>query len=178
MRKLGQLLALEFTLCGVQVTAQPEPAVPNPNDSSSDLATPAGPILLARTPVAPLTALGSATFLSGFGSTNAARLSLELRGFAPGHYQLGIVRRSDQTFVPLAKFSIADPTAGPDRDTAQNTKTTTNGRQSQELVSQNVILLPRLADPRDVAKLAVADDRGNYLLVGDFHPGKPEAGGR
>src|SRR5262245_38087261 len=59
----------------------------------------------------------SATFLTGFGSTNGpAMLSLNLRGFSPGHYLVGIVRASDQTFVPLAKVVIMDPTAEPDRD--------------------------------------------------------------
>jgi hypothetical protein len=112
-------------------------------------------------------------FVSGFAANAPAMLSLELRGFTPGHYQLGIVRESDQVFASLAQFSINDPTAGPDRDTTQNTKTTTNGRQSEQLVSHNVIPLARLANPSDIAKLVVADMWGNYLLVGNLHLPKP-----
>lgn len=77
----------------------------------------------------------------------------------------------------MAKFSLADPTAGPDRDTSQNTRTTTNGRQSQELVSHHVMPLTRLANPQDVFKLVVADNWGNYLLIGNLGPPKPQVGG-
>ena len=170
-------LVFKMALHAVGAMAQPQ-ADGKVHPSRIEAPLPAGPILLLRTPVAPFTASGSATFLSGFGSTNPAILSLDLRGFMPGHYQVGIVRESDPEFIPLAKFSIVDPTAGPDRDTALNTKTTTNGRQSEQLVSHNVMLLARLADPRDVAKLVVADNLGNYLLAGDFRAPKPKLGAR
>jgi len=135
--------------------------------------TPKGPVLLARTPVAPFGAEGSAIFLSGFGSTNRpAMLSLNLRGFSPGHYLVGIVRASDRTFEPLAKFAIIDPTAGPDRDATLNTKTTSNAQQTELLVSQHVVSLAMLDDPTDVAKWVVADALGNYLLVADMKPGR------
>ncbi len=171
----GTLLAFELVLQAVGAAGQQEPSQYKP--SVIDSLTPQGPILLSRTPVAPFGASGSAYFLSGLGSGNPPMLSLELRGFGPGHYQLGIVRESDQEFVPLAKFSITDPTAGPDRDTSQNTKTTTSGHQSQQLVSRNVLPLARLTDPRDFAKLVVADPAGNFLLVADLRPPKATAGG-
>ena len=69
---------------------------------------------------------------------------------------------------------IIDPTAGPDRDTSQNAKTTSNGNQVESLVSQNQVPLSTLDEPGDVSKLVVADPWGNYLLVGEFSPpGKP-----
>lgn len=151
---------------------QTEPPEPPPYNSRLAPFRPGGPILFTRTPVASYSASGSATFLCGFGSTNAPLLSLQLRGFTPGLYQIGVEHSSDGAFVALADFRISDPTAGPDRETTQNTRTTSNGRQVNRLVSQNVVALRRIADPNDVSKLVVADQWGNYLLIADFHPSR------
>ena len=164
---VGVLAGLGLSVTNAQV------AQSGPIQSRFDSFTPKGPVLLARTPIAPFSAEGSAIFLSGFASTNGpAMLALNLRGFSPGHYLFGIVRATDRTFVPLAKFAIIDPTAGPDLDATLNTKTTRNAQQVESLVSQHVLPLAMLDDPGDVAKFVVADALGNYLLFANMKPGQ------
>ena len=166
------VLALGFGL-PVQAAQSAPAALPSPGG----VFAPKGPILMARTPVAPFNAEGSAIFLASFGSTNGpAILSLDLRGFSPGRYLLGIVRASDETFVPLAKLLIIDPTAGPDRDATLNSKTVSNGQQAESLVSQHIVPLPTIADPIDIAKLVLADAYGNYLLIASFKPPREPPG--
>ena len=164
----GLVSACGFALPTLGATFEETPTYQAPQDSRRKAVTPAGPVLLQRKPAAPFNASGSMTFLSGFESGRPAIVSLQLRGFSPGRYQLGIVTTSAPTFISLATFSITDPTAGPDRDTSQNTKATANAHQSEQLVVNSVVTLAKVTNTNEIAEFVLADQWGNSLMVGDF----------
>lgn len=94
-------------------------------------------------------------------------LLLHLSHLNPGHYDLQIVKRSDGTFETLGRFTIADPTLGPDRQTTDNKKEASANPESVSIKTDVQMDLPSELSARDIARILLMSPGANAVLISE-----------
>ena len=124
---------------------------------------------------APAGASGSARFEK---DNAGVAVAATIQQLGPGTYRLTAVRKSDRSAVLLGTFVVADPTAGPDRNTSDNKNQRSSAHQSEGLATRFRVPLPARLAPADIAEIDVSGRGGVLLLFGkprvvgnSTHPG-------
>ena len=117
---------------------------------------------LLATSAAPAGATGTMEFQR----ENGGRTSLHIRvqRLSPGAYRLYGKQKSDGKKISLGLMSVPDPTAQPDREANQNSKTDSSTHATEVLQVETRVNLPPAVIASDLGKISICNSAEIVLL--------------